>query len=284
MNMDRIDTIQTNCQSEYDVLRKVIVCEPQFMAIDEIINDVQKKYKNDNINIDRALIQHNNFVAKMRDEGVDVITLVANSSFPEQVFTRDIGFTLGNQTFVSEMASSIRQGEETVLQKWLDTHHVPFQKLSQNHIEGGDVIIDGKTIYIGLSHRTSQSAIEQLKTDLPDYEIIMVPFDPKYLHLDCVFNILSPTEALIFPEALEAQTLNFLASRYQLIKVSKEEQFTMGTNVLSIGNKKVFSLPMNHQVNEEIRRHGYEVIEVDFSEIIKSGGSFRCCTMPITRG
>jgi N-dimethylarginine dimethylaminohydrolase len=282
--MDSIDTIQSNCQSEYDVLRKVIVCEPQFMAIDEIINDVQKKYKNDNINIDRALIQHHNFVAKMRDEGVDVITLAANSSFPEQVFTRDIGFTLGNQTFVSEMASSIRQGEESVLQKWLDTHQVPFQKLSQNHIEGGDVIIDGKTIYIGLSHRTSQSAIEQLQTDLPNYEIIIVPFDPKYLHLDCVFNILSPTEALIFPEALEAETVNFLASRYKLINVSKEEQFTMGTNVLSIGNKKVFSLPMNHQVNEEIRRHGYEVIEVDFSEIIKSGGSFRCCTMPITRG
>jgi N-dimethylarginine dimethylaminohydrolase len=282
--MDSIDTIQSNCQSEYDVLRKVIVCEPQFMAIDEIINDVQKKYKNDNINIDRALIQHHNFVAKMRDEGVDVITLAANSSFPEQVFTRDIGFTLGNQTFVSEMASSIRQGEESVLQKWLDTHQVPFQKLSQNHIEGGDVIIDGKTIYIGLSHRTSQSAIEKLQTDLPNYEIIIVPFDPKYLHLDCVFNILSPTEALIFPEALEAETVNFLASRYKLINVSKEEQFTMGTNVLSIGNKKVFSLPMNHQVNEEIRRHGYEVIEVDFSEIIKSGGSFRCCTMPITRG
>ena len=35
--MESIDTIQSNCQSEYDVLRKVIVCEPQFMAIDEII-------------------------------------------------------------------------------------------------------------------------------------------------------------------------------------------------------------------------------------------------------
>lgn len=282
--MESINTIQTNCQSEYDILRKVIVCEPQFMAIDEIINDVQKQYKNDNINIERALIQHHDFVAKMRDEGVDVITLAANASFPEQVFTRDIGFTLGNQTFVSEMANSIRRGEETVLQKWLHTHQVPFQKLSQNHIEGGDVIIDGKTIYIGLSHRTSQSAIEQLKNDLTDYEIIMVPFDPKYLHLDCVFNILSPKEALIFPQALESETVEMLASRYHLIKVSKEEQFTMGTNVLSIGNKKVFSLPMNHQVNEKIRSHGYEVIEIDFSEIIKSGGSFRCCTLPITRG
>ena len=284
MNIESIDTIQSNCQSEYDILRKVIVCEPQFMAIDEIINDVQKKYKHDNINIELALKQHHDFVAQLENEGVDVITLAANESFPEQVFTRDIGFTLGNQTFVSEMASSVRRGEETILQKWLDTHHIPFQKLSQHHIEGGDVIIDRKTIYIGLSHRTSQSAIEQLKNDLKDYEIVMVPFNPKYLHLDCIFNILSPTEALIFPEALEAKTINFLDNRYQLIRVNKEEQFTMGTNVLSIGNKKVFSLPMNHMVNEEIRSHGYEVIEVDFSEIIKSGGSFRCCTMPITRG
>ncbi|WP_368896749.1 arginine deiminase-related protein, partial [Priestia megaterium] len=27
----------------------------------------------------------------------------------------------------------------------------------------------------------------------------------------------------------------------------------------------------------------YKVIEVDISEIIKSGGSFRCCTMPLER-
>jgi N-dimethylarginine dimethylaminohydrolase len=254
------------------------------MAIDEIINDVQKKYKDENINIERALDQHHDFVAKMRAEGIDVITLPANASYPEQVFTRDIGFTLGNQTFVSEMASSIRQGEETVLEKWLDEHHVPFQKLSQSHIEGGDVIIDGKTIYIGLSHRTCNSAIEQLRIDLPNYEIVAVPFDPKYLHLDCVFNILSPTDALIFPQALDAETVAFLGSRYHLIEVSKEEQFTMGTNVLSIGHKKVFSLPVNAQVNMNMRSQGYEVIEVDFSEIIKSGGSFRCCTMPIARG
>lgn len=284
MNIEKLETIETSCRSEYDTLKKVIVCEPQFMAIDEIINDVQKQYKDENIDVDRALHQHHEFVAKMREEGIDVITLAANESYPEQVFTRDIGFTLGNQTFVSEMASSIRRGEETILEKWLATHHVPFQKLSENHIEGGDVIIDGRTIFIGLSHRTCKSAILQLQNDLPDYEIVMVPFDPKYLHLDCVFNILSPTDALIFPEALQPETVKFLASRYQLIEVSKEEQFSLGTNVLSIGNKKVFSLPINKQVNAVMRGAGYEVIEVDFSEIIKSGGSFRCCTMPIERG
>jgi len=284
MNQEYIDIIETSCHSEYDILRKVIVCEPQFMAIDEVINDCQKQFIGENINVDRALKQHKDFVEKMRVHGIDVITLSANETYPEQVFTRDIGFTLGNQTFVAEMASSIRQGEETILERWLDTHHLPFEKLSEHYIEGGDVIIDGNTVFVGLGERTSKHAISHIQTDLPDYQIIPIPFNPKYLHLDCIFNILSPTDALIFPQAFSAKTVEMLAKRYHLIKVSPEEQFTMGTNVLSIGNKKVFSLPMNKEVNEKMRAEGYEIIEVDFSEIIKSGGSFRCCTMPIERG
>jgi N-dimethylarginine dimethylaminohydrolase len=54
--------------------------------------------------------------------------------------------------------------------------------------------------------------------------------------------------------------------------------------VLCIGNKKILSLPINKQVNQNLRNRGFEVIEVDISEIIKSGGSFRCCTLPILRG
>jgi len=284
MSQESLDIIQTHCQSEYDTLRKVIVCEPQYMAIDEIINDCQKQYIDENITIKDAMNQHRDFVAQMKAQGVEVILLPANESFPEQVFTRDIGFTLGNQMFVSEMASPIRQGEEKILENWLVTHHVPFDKLSEHYIEGGDVIIDGKTIFVGLGDRTSKHAIAHMQADLPDYEIIEIPFDPKYLHLDCVFNILSPTDALIFPQALQSESVELLAERFNLIEVNAEEQFTMGTNVLSIGHKKVFSLPMNKNVNEKMREKGYEIIEVDFSEIIKSGGSFRCCTMPLERG
>lgn len=74
-----------------------------------------------------------------------------------------------------------------------------------------------------------------------------------------------------------------LRDRYDLIHVNAKEQETLGTNVLSIGNKKVISLPVNEGVNKELQKRGYDVIEVDFSEIIKSGGSFRCCSMPLLR-
>ncbi|WP_342507342.1 arginine deiminase family protein [Sporosarcina sp. FSL K6-2383] len=276
------ETPITQCDTEYDTLRRVILCQPKFMAIEEVINDVQKKYEDENIDVELAMNQHKDFEQTLKEYGVEVITLPSSAQFPEQVFTRDIGFTVGDDIFVSEMASDIRKGEEEVLEEWLDDEDIPFQTTT-NRVEGGDVIVDRGTVYVGISSRTSEEAVQKLRHDLPDHDIIQVPFNEKYLHLDCVFNILSPEIGLIFPKALDKETINMLSTTYKLIEVSEEEQFTMGTNVLSIGDKQVFSLPQNKNVNAQMRARGFEVIEVDFSEIIKSGGSFRCCSMPIVR-
>ncbi len=199
------------------------------------------------------------------------------------MFTRDIGFTVGPIIFVAEMSHKIRQGEEDLLKSWLQDQKISYYNLLGDMIEGGDVIIDGKTLFVGISNRTNENAIRHLQKILPDYEVIAVPFTEKYLHLDCVFNIISPTEALCYPKAFTKKEYELLSERYQLIEVSDEEQFTLGTNVLSVGNKTLFSLPVNKEVNKVLRERGYNVIEVDITEIIKSGGSFRCCTLPIRR-
>ncbi|MGH2319090.1 dimethylarginine dimethylaminohydrolase family protein [Planococcus sp. SE5232] len=271
------------CQSEYDPLRRVLLCPPRYMEIKDVINDVQKRYKDENINVDKALHQHNEFVQALIEQGVQTDLIEPSENYPEQVFTRDIGFTIGDTVFISEMASEIRQGEEQELQKWMEAHDVNVKELAGHRIEGGDVIIDRDTVFVGVSSRTSKKAIRDLQLELPDFEVIPVSFNEKYLHLDCVFNILSPTEALIFPEALDMETVKMLAERYTLIRVNEKEQFALGTNVLSIGDRKVFSQPQNRQVNKQLTSRGFHVIEVDYSEIIKSGGAFRCCTMPLIR-
>lgn len=277
------EELEAYCSSEYSKLSRVIVCEPRYMEIREIINETQKEFQEENIDQALALEQHVQFTKALENEGIEVIKLTPQFTYPEQVFTRDIGFTLGNIVYVAELATSIRQGEEQILKSWLETNGISYFNLLKDHIEGGDVLIDGKTIYIGISERTDETSVKHLQTLLPEYDVIAIPFIETFLHLDCVFNIISPTEALIFPESFTKKELDILASRYDMIEVTKEEQFTLGTNVLSIGNKKIFSLPCNKQVNSQLRKRGYEVIEVDISEIIKSGGSFRCCTMPLLR-
>ena len=275
---------KTFCANEYDPLKRVILCQPQYMTIREVINETQKEFKDEGIHIKRALEQHREFVRTLESNGIEVVLLPYHKKFPEQVFTRDIGFTLGQTIFVAKMAHDIRIGEEDVLKQWLDDEEMSYFNLAEDRIEGGDVIIDGETIYVGLSNRTHQEAVEHLQSLLIQYDVKAIPFKEKYLHLDCVFNVISPDTALIYRPALTKEDIELFSSRYELIEVSEEEQFTLGTNVLCIGNKKILSLPINKQVNQNLRNRGFEVIEVDISEIIKSGGSFRCCTLPILRG
>ncbi|MBS4217538.1 dimethylarginine dimethylaminohydrolase family protein [Bacillus sp. FJAT-49711] len=278
-------TNQSNvfCNSEYETLHKVILCPPEYMAIKEVINETQKQYKNENIDSELATKQHKDFIKVLENQGIEVILIPPSEKYPEQVFTRDIGFTIGNTLFVAEMAKEIRLGEEQVLKDLLKEKGIPFYDLTKGYIEGGDVIVNKNTVYIGISSRTNAKAVEQMKSLLHEYEIITIPFDEKYLHLDCVFNIISPNEALYFPGALNRNTIDQLKTQFQLIEVTEEEQFTLGTNVLSIGQKRVFSLPINPNVNNRMKELGYSVIEVNISEIIKSGGSFRCCTLPVLR-
>ncbi len=279
-----MDSQQTICYSEYDTLKRVILCQPQYMTIRQVINDTQKKFIDEGIHIEKALEQHRHFVQKLNEHQIETILLPYHKKYPEQVFTRDVGFTLGETIFVAHMAHDLRKGEENVLKVWLEDEEISYYNLIGNKIEGGDVIIDQDTIYIGLSNRTNQLAVEHITRLLGrQFDIKAIPIEEKYLHLDCVFNVLSPNVALVYPPALSENDLQFFSSRYELIEVTEEEQFTLGTNVLSIGSNKIFSLPVNEKVNSQMREKGFEIIEVDFTEIIKSGGSFRCCTLPILR-
>ncbi|MBD1378680.1 dimethylarginine dimethylaminohydrolase family protein [Metabacillus arenae] len=283
MEMSINNETKVNCQSEYFPLHKVILCEPKYMRISEIINETQRRYKKDNINTKLAQKQHHRFLGELRMRNIETILLPPIERYPEQVFTRDIGFTIGEKLFVSQMGMKLRQGEEKILINWLDEQQIPYFNLKEHSVEGGDVIVDQNTVYVGVSDRTEEGVTSHLQHILPDYEIISLPLASNILHLDCVFNPISSEEALIYSPALTKDDIDILSSRYKLIEVSEEEQFTLGTNTLSIGDKKIISLPQNKEVNKKLRSLGYEIIEVDISEIIKSGGSFRCCTLPLVR-
>lgn len=253
------------------------------MRITEIINETQKHYENSNINIPLAVQQHEAFVEVLKANGANVSELQAESGLPEQVFTRDIGFTIHNNLFVATMNEQVRQPEVNTVKAFLTDNEVSYQEGLPGSIEGGDVVVDGSTIWIGNSGRTSQVAIQELQKRMPAYNVEPLSLRKDILHLDCVFNIISKEIALVYPPAFTKNDLKKLEARFQLIHVSEEEQFYMGPNVLAIGDGKIVSLSQNRRLNRILTAHGFRVLPVDFSEIIKSGGSFRCCTLPLER-
>ena len=282
MNADA-ELLRSCCNNEYDTLKEVIVCEPKNININSLINETQKHYISIGVDVQQARIQFDHFTKILRSNGIDTLELPTKRLLNEQVFTRDIGFTIGNMLLVGKMASEVRREETSVLQNFLSSNGIPYYNIFNQSIEGGDVIIDNEIVYVGISQRTDWSSYLELKHFLNEHTVTPLPFSHQYLHLDCVFNILSKNLALIYSPAFSRQEINLLSEKYDLIEVDQEEQFSLGTNILSLGNRRIVSLPNNKKVNNQLKLHRYEVIEVEFDEIIKSGGSFRCCTLPIRR-
>lgn len=270
------------CDSEYGTLLEVLLCSPRHMKIRDVINETQKHYASENIDADIACRQHDHLLQVLQSRGIKTHLLEAKPEFPEQVFTRDIGFAIHDKLFMAKLKQEIRQGEREMFKHWLQKNDIKAIELA-NDIEGGDVIVDGLDVWIGVGDRTSSSAAAELQSLLPGCRIYEVKFDPSYLHLDCVFQPISSEEALLFPSAFPPEAKDLLYSKYKPIEVDREEQFTLGTNVLSIGKRTVISMPNNEKVNSKLRQKGYHVIEVELSEIMKSGGAFRCITLPLKR-
>ncbi|MBA2175436.1 hypothetical protein H0266_11070 [Halobacillus locisalis] len=253
------------------------------MRIESIMNQTQKQFKNENIDQKLAMHQHTGLTDTLRDYHIEVIELPVTPKLNEQVFTRDIGFTIGSELFVATMKEPLRKSETHPLMNWCEQQSIPYHELTSGTIEGGDVIVDDYTIWVGESGRTSIEAIEELRERLPSFEIHPIQLEENILHLDCAFNPISDQAALIYPPAFTPRDFTRLQERFDFITVTDEEYFTLGPNVLSIGDGTIISLKQNERLNHLMEERGFNVIGIDFSEIIKSGGSFRCCTLPIYR-
>lgn len=270
------------CKNEYGKLAHVLMCPPTYMRIEEVINNTQTHYAKENINPRKAVAQFDSFLRVLQREGIEVELLSPVAQLPEQVFTRDIGFVIGECAFLSNMYHPIRQQETWEVEKFWEERGLTFQRL-QSHIEGGDLFVDEETIWLGVGGRTLREAAKELQRRLPEHEVVPIEMRAEYLHLDCVFNVVAPDIALVYREAIPPMLLERLKRRYELVAVTEHEQFCMGTNMLSLGDGKVVSQPQNQRINETLLRLGLDVLEVDISEIIKSGGAFRCMTFPLRR-
>ena len=154
-------------------------------------------------------------------------------------------------------------------------------------LEGGDVIVDNGRIFVGLSQRTGPEGAAFLASHFPQFDVIPVPLKQiadgeNVLHLDCSFVPVGTKYALIYADGL-AEMPAIIAEQYNFIEVTKAEQQILATNVLSISPTQLIARTQSTRVNAELRKRGLEVIELPFDDPPKTGGSFRCCSLPLWR-
>ena len=222
-----------------------------------------------------------------------------------QIFSRDIGFVIEDNFFISNMISNRSQellGLELIL-KQINTskiHHIP----DDIYVEGGDVIIFNDYVFIGYSDnldfnkfqvsRTNKKALDFFNSFFPSKQII--GFDLKKsdnislqncLHLDCCFQPLGLGHVIVYADGFkdksDLQLIIQIFGEENVILINREEMSSMFSNIFSISRDVVVSEKKFSRLNNLLKNQGYCVEEVPFSEISKMGGLLRCTTLPLIR-
>lgn len=277
--------MELSVYNEYGKLKDVIVADVSTYFDHEAINDNQSLYyKTNPPNKELMIKQQREFFDVLRREGINLIFSKPLFDCPDQLNTRDPSFVIGDMFFVSSMKESLRVKEKEGLKDIISLINGSIVYLNDCTIEGGDIMVNGSTVYVGISRRTTLDGARILQEKIGDrFNIVPIFLKQGFLHLDTTFNIISEDLALVCEDALNEESIKLIKSKYKTINISLDEQLHLGTNVLSIAPNKVVSQSYNERINKELRGNGCEVVEVDYSEISKLGGAFRCGTCPLIR-
>ena len=280
--------------AETSTLKSVIVGYPDnFLDVEpEIINETQKRYYFGADAPQPALVieQLNGLTATLEAHGVEVLHPHALPYLPDQLMTRDIGVVIGNTFIVTSMAAASRRMEWRAICYLFEKFEESAEILVAQEtfvLEGGDVVVDKGKIFVGFGQRTNQAGVDWLTKHFPEFEVVPVPLaqldtGEDVLHLDCSFVPVGNNHALAYLAGMQTIPPALLDS-YEIIEVTREEQQRLATNVFSISPTDVISRPTSERINGLMRAQGLNVIEVPFTEPPKTGGSFRCCTLPLWR-
>ena len=243
------------------------------------------------------------FKKKLTKHNVEVLR-PNNIDDCNQIFARDLGFVISNMFFLSNIVPN-RQDEIEGIKEILNHLDVGVIKLPEfMHIEGGDVIVHNDKVFIGtyseedypslITARTNNKSIDYLKRIINNKEII--PIDIKKsninifentLHLDCCFQTISKDKAIICPDGFkkkeDVEYLIKLFGKKNIFLANPEEAFRLASNVLVISPEIIVSHSKFKRLNKWLEEKGVLVEKVDYSNVSKMSGLFRCSTLPLTR-
>jgi arginine deiminase len=158
---------------------------------------------------------------------------------PNLYFTRDPFATIGNGITLNHMRTETRN-RETIFAKYIFENHprfkdaeIPlwFDRNGTTCIEGGDeLILNKKTLAIGISQRTDSASIEKvckkIFSENTSFETVLafhIPPSRAFMHLDTVFTMVDYDKFTIHPE---------IEGPLTVYEITKDESKPNGMNVV----------------------------------------------------
>ena len=233
--------------------------------------------------------QHRALASRLEAAGVACHFVPPNPSLPDLAFTRDSVLMTPWGLVELRPSEPHRQGEAAHLAGAL--HRFGIESLGavdEGRVEGGDVcILRPGLVMIGISgDRTDEAGARALGRifERRGWSALYTRVDPRYLHLDTQFTLVSSRRAVACLETLEAGFAATMADLgIALLPATPDEVDRLEANLLSLGGGRVVAPAGETRINRALRRLDHDVIEVEIDQFARCGGGVHCLTMPLAR-
>lgn len=225
------------------------------------------------IDVELAKQQHRVYCEALEGAGLELVRIDADERYPDCCYVEDTAVIFGEKAVIAEMAAESRRGEtaavEIALRPFKEIHRISPPAT----LDGGDVLVIGRRVFVGLSTRTNQQAADQLQAMLAGdgFEVTAVPVR-KGLHLKTACTHVAGDFVLYLPGHLEGKPL---AAFTEIIVPGAEAH---AANCVS-ANGTVLIPKGAAWTATRIQELGLETVELDISESLRAAGRLTCSSI-----
>lgn len=204
---------------------------------------------------------------------------------PDMVFSANGALVVGGRGYGARFRHPERAAEAEAHAAWLQRLGIGVARPIHVNEGEGDFLVLGSMILAGTGFRTSVEAHVEAAAVLDRPVVSLQLVDPRFYHLDVALGVLddgrgdAPPDIAYFPEAFSAHSRRTLRELFpDAVTCTADDALAFGLNLVSDGRHVV--LPSAAAgLARRLADRGYAPVPVDLSELLKGGGSVKCCTM-----
>jgi dimethylargininase len=227
------------------------------------------------IDLDAARAQHAAYERALADAGYRVERLPASDDLPDSVFIEDIAVVVDELAVITNPGAAARRREIPAVADALRRYRTLVAIEAPGTLDGGDVLIVGRRVFVGISSRTNRDGVAQLRTALAPhgYTIDEVTVSG-CLHLKSAVTAAADNVIVVNPAWIPRNAF----AGFERIDIDPREP--MAANVVRLADRLVAAAAFPRTA-ERLAARGHRVVTVDASELAKAEGAVTCCSVLI---
>jgi N-dimethylarginine dimethylaminohydrolase len=252
---------------------------PTFFTVDYAINPWMDTSVP--VDTDLAVRQWEKLLATYRALGHTVELVEPVAGLPDMVYAANGGLVVDGKAVVARFAYPQRAGEAAVYAEWMNSRGFAPTYTRHTNEGQGDLLVVGSMILAGYGFRTDHSAHAEVARLTGGHVVSLELVDPRFYHLDTALSVLDDTTIAYYPPAFSDEARACLQELFpDAIEVASADAFVLALNSVSDGRHVVHPAAAVGFARQLVEA-GFEPVPVDLSELLKGGGSVKCCTLEV---